>query len=515
MAWQTLGFWSIRVKVPKKEHHAIFVRPMKIDDLTQLGSIIKERRQLAGMTLGQAAEFLGVGRRFLIELEKGSRRANVETVIHVLKMYGLDLEVCLPRTIPQQKPPSRQAMQVFAGSTEIGSLGVGGDGLEFKYCEEVLGDDSVPSLSISLPKRAGSFKGTECSYFENLLPEGDERNRLAQEMNLLPGDIHGLLGTALDCPGIVSIVPKGRGGPTPTYRSLSVKKIARLIETSDGSFARYQVDSGFVLSGTRPKLALIKGDHGWLLPENGSPSTHFLKGPAGSLAQLDIVENEYFCMQLADRIDLPVAEVKFLRLPAPVLLVTRFDRDTTSGGEIRKLHQEDFAQATATAPGIKWESAGGPGFATIANILRAESSLPIRDLMVLARWLVFNYLIGNHNGHCKNISLLYRPDGIGLAPFYGLLSTTVMAGQYPDEIMSLGGDFNSHFVRKARWVAVGEELGLPEKAILRIVEEVMESTGAALDVVVAETAAICGDNPVFQSIADGIRQRNTALAEAQ
>ena len=165
---------------------------MKIDDLTQLGAVIKERRQLAGLTLGQASELLGVGRRFLIELENGSRRANVETVIHVLKMYGLDLHVGLPVALPPPVPQTRQTYKVFSGSIEIGLLGTGSDGLEFSYHEDIINDPAVPPLSLSLPKTAGSFKGTQCSYFENLLPDGC-RNEPVTSRYLWPfGGRHGL-----------------------------------------------------------------------------------------------------------------------------------------------------------------------------------------------------------------------------------------------------------------------------------------------------------------------------------
>jgi len=64
-----------------------------IRDLEQLGVLVRERREAAGLTLDRAAALLGVGRRFLIELEHGKRRANVETLLQVLNALGLKLVV--------------------------------------------------------------------------------------------------------------------------------------------------------------------------------------------------------------------------------------------------------------------------------------------------------------------------------------------------------------------------------------------------------------------------------------
>jgi len=68
-----------------------------IRDLEQLGALVRARREAAGLTLDRAAALLGVGRRFLIELEHGRRRANVETLLRVLNALGLEL-VVEPRT---------------------------------------------------------------------------------------------------------------------------------------------------------------------------------------------------------------------------------------------------------------------------------------------------------------------------------------------------------------------------------------------------------------------------------
>jgi HTH-type transcriptional regulator/antitoxin HipB len=67
--------------------------------LSDLGQAIRSRRKAAGLTLDEAAALLGVGRRFLIELERGERRASIEMVLRVL--HGLGLELRLDPRTPQ------------------------------------------------------------------------------------------------------------------------------------------------------------------------------------------------------------------------------------------------------------------------------------------------------------------------------------------------------------------------------------------------------------------------------
>ncbi len=67
-----------------------------IHNLEDLGTAVRERRKAARMTLDQAADLLGVSRRFLIELEHGRRRASIEKVMAVLDALGLEI-VLQPR----------------------------------------------------------------------------------------------------------------------------------------------------------------------------------------------------------------------------------------------------------------------------------------------------------------------------------------------------------------------------------------------------------------------------------
>jgi transcriptional regulator with XRE-family HTH domain len=80
-------------------------RQTDIRNLADLGDAIRARRHLTGLTLDAAAALLGVGRRFLVELENGKRRASIETVIRVLHGLGLELRV-EPRTPHSSADPA-------------------------------------------------------------------------------------------------------------------------------------------------------------------------------------------------------------------------------------------------------------------------------------------------------------------------------------------------------------------------------------------------------------------------
>jgi HTH-type transcriptional regulator/antitoxin HipB len=68
-------------------------RTTRVSNLGDIGRLVRIRREAAGLTLDEAAALLGVGRRFLIELEHGKRRANVETLLRVLHALGLEMVI--------------------------------------------------------------------------------------------------------------------------------------------------------------------------------------------------------------------------------------------------------------------------------------------------------------------------------------------------------------------------------------------------------------------------------------
>jgi serine/threonine-protein kinase HipA len=71
--------------------------------------------------------------------------------------------------------------------------------------------------------------------------------------------------------------------------------------------------------------------------------------------------------------------------------------------------------------------------------------------------MIFNLIIGNHDAHAKNFSLLYMSDSsVRLAPLYDLVSTVFYPELSNKMAMKIGGEarseriFPSHFEKFAR-----------------------------------------------------------------
>jgi HTH-type transcriptional regulator / antitoxin HipB len=62
-----------------------------LPDVAAIGALVSSRRRQLNMTLTEAAQRMGVGRRMLIELEHGKRAVRLDTLLRVLNLLGFDL----------------------------------------------------------------------------------------------------------------------------------------------------------------------------------------------------------------------------------------------------------------------------------------------------------------------------------------------------------------------------------------------------------------------------------------
>ncbi len=141
---------------------------------------------------------------------------------------------------------------------------------------------------------------------------------------------------------------------------------------------------------------------------------------------------------------------------------------------VRRLHQEDFCQALGVVAGRKYAAEGGPGFRQCFDLVRRACSRPAVELLKLLDAAILQVLLGNADAHGKNYSLLYREDGIALAPLYDLLSTVAYPELSPVFAMKIARRATLQELRRGDWDRFAGGIGLGAPIDRRRVSELAE-----------------------------------------
>ena len=357
-------------------------------------------------------------------------------------------------------------LEVLLLGQSVGQL-IQADGrLSFSYSPRWLQSPSAQPLSRSLPLRPESFddKATR-PFFAGLLPEGDKRKLVAMALQVSPQNDYALLnGIGGECAGAVTLLEPGQqptGLPSEQYvRWLDDGELITILD----ELPRRPMLAGkdglrLSLAGAQDKLPVvfINGHIG--LPKQNTPSSHILK-PAISAVE-GSVYNEGFCMALAMRLKLSVASTSIRRVADRVyLLVERYDRLRQPDGSLQRLHQEDFCQALGVAPEYKYQNEGGPDLTQCFDLIRKATRPSAPQVLRLLDYVIFNALIGNHDAHAKNFSLIYTRRGTVLAPLYDTLSTAVYANLTDKMAMKIGSKYKFTEVQKQHWEQFAQAAGL-------------------------------------------------------
>ena len=357
-------------------------------------------------------------------------------------------------------------LEVWLLGQSVGQL-IQADGrLSFSYSPRWLQSPSAQPLSRSLPLRPESFddKATR-PFFAGLLPEGDKRKLVAMALQVSRQNDFALLnGIGGECAGAVTLLEPGQQ-PTGLTSEQYVRWLddGELIAILD-ELPRRPMLAGkdglrLSLAGAQDKLPVvfINGHIG--LPKQNTPSSHILK-PAISAVE-GSVYNEGFCMALAMRLKLSVASTSIRRVADRVyLLVERYDRLRQPDGSLQRLHQEDFCQALGVAPEYKYQNEGGPDLTQCFDLIRKATRPSAPQVLRLLDYVIFNALIGNHDAHAKNFSLIYTRRGTVLAPLYDTLSTAVYANLTDKMAMKIGSKYKFTEVQKQHWEQFAQAAGL-------------------------------------------------------
>lgn len=244
------------------------------------------------------------------------------------------------------------------------------------------------------------------------------------------------------------------------------------------------------------------------MPSGRLPTTHILK-PSTQRDLPGFEVNEHFCLRLAEEVGVPVAESRVLRFDDQIaIVVSRYDRAKLPSGEIRRVHQEDACQALSVSPSRKYEAEGGPGAASLVDLLLEEADDPEVDVGTLIDALALNWVIGGTDAHAKNYSLLIRPGSVRLAPLYDLVS----ALPYPHWIpyrkaklaMRVDREYAIHKVRARHWRALAEHCGLDAGPVVDRVGEIVDQVQGAIGAVAALLHEEGLNDPIIGDLADAI-----------
>lgn len=396
-------------------------------------------------------------------------------------------------------PNAPHALNLWADGQNVATLGYEAlnDRWSLDYAAHwVAGPEAFP-LSPALPfeaPSAGYAPGAVKRFVENLLPEGRALDITATTFRVSKSNIYALisaLGTETtgafrfwrpdEVPPDVAAKP-----PREVTRDELDKRIA---ERDQIPLAVWDGKVRMSIAGVQDKLIvyldrpLAEGGRLFLV-EPPLASTHILKPDPARQVTPHLVVNEHFCMSLARRMKLPVAEVGIYRTPRPVLIVRRFDRIVIDEGrndidepKVQRLHIIDACQASDFPESFKYERNLGSG--EHVRDIREGVSFEVlfqrvdqtvnkaAARMTLLRWALFQFLIGNSDAHGKNFSFYVRREGLEPAPWYDLVSVIQYPGIDHELAMAWGDAFSLEDVRAFQLADFAQRCGIDRNLLKR------------------------------------------------
>lgn len=390
-------------------------------------------------------------------------------------------------------------LALWLHGTRVAILGEARGRLTLTYTDEAFQRFQLgsPVLSLDLPMvRQRYTHGKVRPFVDGLLPEGEARRAVANDLGIPSDDPYRLIGAlGRDCAGALVIQSVEEPAP-PVPSALSAEPLTE-VEIADlvGNLRNVPLGIGsrvrLSLAGVQEKLLLTRLPDGtWGRPVDGTPSTHILKPEIADFP--NTVENEAFCMRVARHLGLAAANVEILTVRGRKLIVIeRYDRSVHPDGTIDRLHQEDFCQAIGVLPEKKYQEDGGPSLRRIAEVLQLAVSPSAVEALLAS--VTLNVLLGNGDAHGKNFSLLHGARGsLTLAPLYDLLCTLAYGddrlAMYIDDVRRTSRVTVARIMKEA--ASWGLSTGRAEEIVADILDRVPGAVATARDEVSGVPAAI-------------------------
>ena len=380
---------------------------------------------------------------------------------------------------------------------EVGTISstVGTDA-SFRYSQSYL-NSGCRAISLNLPLQQEGFTAEKTKiFFDGLLPEGFTRRAVAGQSRVFEDDYISILSIlGKECMGAIRISDESETQHIEnSYRKISNEELRALAIEGASKSAEIVTKTHLSLAGASGKVGLYYDGNDWFLPVGRAPSTHIVKQSHVRLR--DIVINEQLCLITAKNLGLDVVDSFVVKCSGTdesnVLFATnRYDRKFVGENRMvdgmmvpKRLHQEDFAQGLGILSSEKYEAPGGDYMSDMFKLIKRVSGNPLADQLKLWDAIVFNYLIGNTDGHVKNFSLLYDENltAIRLAPLYDIVSTVVYPESARHMAFSIGGETLIDKISRENFRDAAKRIGASEKILLERFDDLSESFEKALNI---------------------------------
>ena len=407
---------------------------------------------------------------------------------------------------------------VYASDQLVGYLHENdGNGLAFIYASDWLALPNAIALSPELPLSAHLFSGEAVSaFFENLLPEGDVLDFISKAAQISAGNVFGLLERfGGDTAGAFSILPEGlMPSDEPHYLPVTPESINLWFDRSRGIPLDISGEQARMsLSGAQDKMTVFIDQLGNVsLPLGAAPSSHIIKPSIQHRQDIPHTAiNEALVMTLAERIGMDAAKVDY-SLELNAVVIARYDRTLGKDGRLSRLHQNDLCQILGIPSSKKYEAEGGPSLKACFDAVLARSVQPAVDKKRLIEWVIFNVLVGNMDGHAKNLSLMSKGTRTQLAPFYDLVCTAVYPHLSQKLAFKIGGENRPQWLMSRHWDRFAEDIVVKPKFVRKVTGDMIQRIELVLPAVAAELGAIVGKPDELHMIGKVLDHVNSSVA---
>lgn len=387
-------------------------------------------------------------------------------------------------------------MKIYYENREVAEIEATALGARLTYAQSWQGLQGAFPVSTRMPLDAPNHGETEVlPWVANLLPEDRQLEMVARATGASQADPLALLASiGRDTSGAMSFAARGlthmASRPVPDEDALE-----RIIEELPKKpFLVGDEGVSMSLAGVQTKIGVHLDDTGAVcIPIDGAPSTWILKPDAAALP--GGVYNEALCLRLARLVGIPAPDIRLGRAGARrFLLVQRYDR-LQQNGIWRRLHQEDMCQALGQMPSAKYENNAtgqrGPRVRDIVGVMRSFD--PLRGVLSIFDYVIFNAITCNTDAHAKNYSVMVLPTGVRMAPIYDVMCAKLWAGITRKQAMSIATKRDGDYFKGRHWQREAALCGLSQSAVLKRVNDLCSAVITQLPQAVSDITEMDGD----------------------